>query len=228
MPKPEHRNTFVRLAVILLVGTYIDDGIRELRSFRDQIHYLDSSANAIRLPLPVAGVYVAASLATQLIGGGYLLACALLSPSALSMPSAGSGWKRVRIAVVSLSLFVMSSIVVYGVGQPATQHAQGRLVFILRNSGMLGGVLLLVAAQQSSVCWRRFLRLVARILLALHGLEVAPADRVSVIAAVDLVCFPLTLMLAVGLFTDYAAAGLAASVVLSDLALNHFWVCALH
>ena len=224
MQRGEQRNVGVRLAVLMLVGTYIDDGIRELRSFSDQCHYLDSASNTIRLPLPVARVYVAASLVTQLVGGGYVLACAVLSPSALSIPSV-SGWNRLRLAATCLAIFVASSIVIYGIGQPSSQHAQGRLVFILRNSGMLGGMLLIVAAQQSSTNWRRFWRLVSRLLLALHGLEVAPAERIAVIAAADLVCFPITLMLAVGLYTDYAAIGLATSLVLSDLALNHFWVC---
>ena len=201
-PGSSERNLGVRIATVLLVGTFLDDGIREIRSFRSQCEYLDSPANNIRLPYVVAVVYVLLSLVTQLVGGGYVLLCAFCSPNALTIPAvAGDGWKWLRLAVVSLAAFVMSSIVIYGIGQPASQHAQGRLVFLLRNASMLGGVLLLIAQQQSSACMRQFLRLVARVLLALHGLEVAPAEWVSVVALVDVACFPLTALLILGLFT---------------------------
>ena len=189
---------------------------------------------------------------TGCVGGGDVLLCAFCSPNALTIPAvAGEGWKWLRLAVMSLAVFVVSSLVIYGIGQPASQHAQGRLVFLLRNASMLGGVMLLIAAQQSSACMRQFLRLVARVLLALHGLEVAPAEQVSVVALVDVACFPLTGLLVLGLFTRFAAPALALAVsesrprraapnsaprcplahmphllpaaVVSDLSLNHFW-----
>jgi len=215
----------VRIATVFLVSTFLDDGIREIRSFHSQCEYLDTPANNFRLPHSVAVVYVLLSLTAQLVGGGYVLLCAFCSPNALTIPAiAGdTGWRFLRLAVTSLAAFVLSSINVYGIGQPASQHAQGRLVFLLRNGSMLGGVLLLIAAQQSSACMRQFIRLVARILLALHGLEVAPAEQVSVVALVDIACFPLTGLLIIGLFTRYAAPALALAVVVSDLTLNHFW-----
>jgi len=142
----------VRIATVFLVSTFLDDGIREIRSFHSQCEYLDTPANNFRLPHSVAVVYVLLSLTAQLVGGGYVLLCAFCSPNALTIPAiAGdTGWRFLRLAVTSLAAFVLSSINVYGIGQPASQHAQGRLVFLLRNGSMLGGVLLLIAAQQSS------------------------------------------------------------------------------
>lgn len=213
-----------RLASAMLVSTFLDDGVRELATFRTQCDYLVQPANIIRLPKSVAAVYVACSLVTQLLGGCYIFLCALCSPNALTLPAAfGHGWTWLRAATLGLALFVVSSIIVYGLGQPSTQHAQGRLIFLLRNASVLGGLLVLIAAQQSSKCMRQFLRLVARLLLALHGFEVAPAESVPVVALVDVVCFPITGLLVVGLFTRFAASALAAAEVLSDLVLNHFW-----
>lgn len=218
------RSIVVRVATAMLVGTFLDDGIRELWTFRTQCEYLQSHANIIRVPHPFSVAYVLISLLIQLFGGGYVLLCALCSPNALTLPAfAGNGWRWLRATTLALAGFVMSSIVIYGFGQPASQHAQGRLVFLLRNASILGGVLVLVAARQTSNCMTQLLRLLARLLLAAHGFEVAPAKSVSVVAVVDFVCFPLTGLLIIGLYTQFAALALIVADVLSDLTLNHFW-----
>lgn len=212
----------VRAAIVLLVSTFLDDGVRELQTFGDQCRYLESSANHILLPRPLSALYVIASMVVQLGGGSYLLASALLSPSALGLPVLG-GWPHVRRCTAALVAFVLSSLLVYGLGQPASQHAQGRLVFLLRNGGILGGLLLLLAAQQTTAARRRGLRLLARVCLALHGLELAPADSMAIVWLVDMLCLPLTVALFAGLHTSRVALALAALLVASDLSLNHFW-----
>eukprot|EP00966_Prymnesium_polylepis_P057023 1320764-Prymnesium_polylepis.1 len=58
---------------------------------------------------------------------------------------------------------------------------------------------------------------------ALHHPGLARRAQVSVVALVDIACFPLTGLLIIGLFTRYAAPALALAVVVSDLTLNHFW-----
>ena len=87
-------------------------------------------------------------------------------------PHAGV-WKYAQAALYTLSTFVASSVVIYGFGQPASQHAQGRLVFILRNLGILGGVLLLLGVGTASSRAHAGLLLLSRVFLAGHGLAVA-------------------------------------------------------
>lgn len=104
-------------------------------------------------------------------------------------------------------------------------HAvQGRLVFLLRNMGMLGGVLILVAEHRESTQTRRVCRLVARVLLSLHGLEVAPLKSWTIVAIVDMISFPLTILIIMGVSTRRVAVLLAVEVIVSDMWLNRGWV----
>ena len=167
----------LRIGTVLLLSTFIDDGIREVSDFHAQLGYLSNPLNHIRLTGVAGYMYVAWSMATQLLAGGYLLACVLLSPSALLAPAAERRtWQYVRPSLYLLAAFVASSAVVYGLGQPASQHAQGRLVFLLRNVGILGGVLLLLAEGRPGARSRPQLQLAARVAIALHGLELAPSS----------------------------------------------------
>ena len=221
--------TLARVAAALLVLTFLDDGLREWRSFSEQIGYLTSPANNIELSWGAAALYVTFSLCAQLGGSVVILGCALLSPGALT-PRAGPPdrrdfglRRRARAAELALAVFVASAIVVYGVGQPASQHAQGRLVFILRNLGILGGVVLLLAEGDAHAGRRAALQLAARLLLAAHGLEVAPAESWLALSLADLLALPPTALLAAGLRTREAAAALAMLLAVSDLGLNHYW-----
>ena len=101
--------------------------------------------------------------------------------------------------------------------------AQGRLVFILRNLGILGGVVLLLAEGDAHAGRRACCCCGARLLLAAHGLEVAPAEAGSRCSLADLLALPPTALLAAGLRTREAAAALALLLAVSDLGLNHYW-----
>ena len=96
-------------------------------------------------------------------------------------------------------------------------------MFLLRNVGILGGVLLLLAEGRPGARYKPHLQLAARVAIALHGLEIAPSSDVLVVLLCDLACYPLTLMLIAGLRTRMAAGLLAAALLISDLSLNHWW-----
>ena len=155
----------LRIGTVLLLSTFLDDGFRELSGFGEQIRYLDSPRNNIRLPYLLAALYVAASLSIQLVGGAYISVCSLLNPEALIQPAAqpASGpWRHAGPVLTCLATFVLSSLIIYGFGQPASEHAQGRAVFLLRNAGILGGVLLLVSTHQGTAKRRGMVGLASR------------------------------------------------------------------
>ena len=172
----------VRISIVMLVLTFIDDGLREFKDVPAQCGYLENMSNPIHMPHWAAMLYVLWSLAVQLGAGGYMIVYAIGSPGArLLLPHPSSGpWRHIRVALWLLACFVSSSVVVYGFGQPASQHAQGRLVFILRNLGILGGVLLLLGVGTASRPAHSFLLLLARAMLAGHGLELAPVNSIAV------------------------------------------------
>ena len=88
------RLTGLRIGTVLLLSTFIDDGVREVSDFHAQLGYLSNPLNHIRLTGAAGYLYVAWSMATQLLAGGYLLVCVLLSPSALLSPAAErSTWR---------------------------------------------------------------------------------------------------------------------------------------
>ena len=193
----------VRISIVMLVLTFIDDGLREFKDVPAQCGYLENMSNNIHMPHWAAMLYVLWSLAVQLGAGGYMLVYAVASPGArLLLPHPSSGpWRHIRVALWLLAAFVSSSVVVYGFGQPASQHAQGRLVFVLRNLGILGGVLLLLGTGTGSRPAHGGLLLLARAMLAGHGLELAPVNSIAVLSIVDIVVLPFALALLLGLQT---------------------------
>ena len=214
----------LRVGTLLIVSTFVDDGLRELFGFRAQLGYLDQEENHIRLSGLFAVVYVLFSMLTQLMGGVYVAACAVVSPSALLAPRGEyATWRHVRLAIQLLALFVGSSLIIYGLGQPAAQHAQGRLIFLLRNAGMLGGLLLLLAEQARAGSAGPPLHFAARLCLALHALEITPASDVKLLLLCDLVSMPLAAAIVAGYRTRAAAAALALLLLVSDVLVNHFW-----
>ena len=193
----------VRISIVMLVLTFIDDGLREFKDVPAQCGYLENMSNPIHMPHWAAMLYVLWSLAVQLGAGGYMIVYAIGSPGArLLLPHPSSGpWRHICVALWLLACFVSSSVVVYGFGQPASQHAQGRLVFILRNLGILGGVLLLLGVGTGSRPAHSFLLLLARAMLAGHGLELAPVNSIAVLSMVDIVVLPFAFALLLGLQT---------------------------
>ena len=207
----------VRISIVMLVLTFIDDGLREFKDVPAQCGYLENENNNIHMPHWAAMLYVLWSLAVQLGAGGYMLVYAVASPGArLLLPHPSSGpWRHIRVALWLLAAFVSSSVVVYGFGQPASQHAQGRLVFILRNLGILGGVLLLLGAGTGSRPAHGFLLLLARAMLAGHGLELAPVNSIALLSIVDIVVLPFALALLLGLQTHALAPSNPAQPILA-------------
>ena len=207
----------VRISIVMLVLTFIDDGLREFKDVPAQCGYLENASNNIHMPHWAAMLYVLWSLAVQLGAGGYMLVYAVASPGArLLLPHPSSGpWRHIRVALWLLAAFVSSSVVVYGFGQPASQHAQGRLVFILRNLGILGGVLLLLGAGAGSRPAHGFLLLLARGMLAGHGLELAPVNSIALLSIVDIVVLPFALALLLGLQTHALAPSNPAQPILA-------------
>tara|TARA_B110001452_G_scaffold143284_1_gene119159 strand:- start:271 stop:1149 length:879 start_codon:yes stop_codon:yes gene_type:complete len=216
----------VRIATIALVLTFIDDGLRELKDVGAQCGYLEGRSNNIVMPHWAALLYVLASLTIQLGAGFYVIVYAILTPGGrLLLPhNNDSGLLRhVRTALWLLAAFVLSSVIIYGLGQPASQHAQGRLVFILRNLGILGGVLLLLGVGTASSRLHALLLLLARAMLAGHGLELAPVNSLALLSVVDVVVIPLALALLFGLHTRAVALVLAVLLACFDMSINHFW-----
>jgi hypothetical protein len=209
----------VRIAMICLVLTFIDDGLREFKDVPAQCGYLENASNHIQMPHWLAMLYVLWSLVVQLGAGGYMIVYAIASPGArLLLPHPDTGpWRHTHKALWSLAAFVLSSVVVYGFGQPASQHAQGRLVFILRNLGILGGVLLLLGVGTASSRAHALLLLLSRAMLAGHGLELAPVNSLALLSVVDVVVMPFALALLLGLQTR-ASTQEAASGLSSDCA----------
>lgn len=224
-----------RLAVVLLSSTFLDDGAREALKFDEQCRLLTSTPDsAVRFGAAGAALYVLASLLVQLAMGGYLAGVALRRPAALAGSIRVGPLQRVptpgpRYAALVLLAFIGSSTYVYGVGLPERMHEEGRLIFLLRNCGIAGALLQLVAGTLRIGGRRRWARLGARLLLAAHGLQIAPLRSMPPSVALwscpgcDVLSLPLALALALGWRSRTVAALLCAVQLGTTAYVSRLW-----
>lgn len=213
----EHRRWLPIIGRVLLVLTFLEDGVRVATNWSEQVSFLTFEGNNWCMPHFLASIFMAYTLFAQFAGGLLVVLN-----------------KAVTFASMLLLVFMAFVMAIYGFGLPEYVHHQGRWRFIFRSMAIVGGLLMLIADEQCRKARESHYFAGVPVLEPLkfaHSLQAAGRVMIALLCVqyywhgwvYGIICTVASVSIIVGFGTRYSSFFLAMFMTVSNFVGNFFW-----